>query len=320
MLTLLLGPDEYTREQHLRQTVSQAGAVRVDLDANSDTITADDLLAQDLFSPSRVVVVEHGAEQLLTETHIPAFVASANHICFVETQLDQRTKFAKTLMQDERIIKVLCNPPELHTLSAWVETYVKEHGGIITGPAAQRLLARLGYIDPLGGQAAALREPSLAALAIELDKALVYAAGESITPAIIEALVPDDRQVVTFAITDAIARKDKKNVVELLQAYYADTTEDETTKTITLAGLLAEQFRSALLVLSAQAARVSESELLAQTGWKSGRLFMVRKQATPFTIPKLKDVLAKLESLDVELKSSTMPPRVMLELIIAQMV
>lgn len=320
MLTLLLGPDEYTRERHIRQKVSQAAAVRIDLDASSARVTADDLLAQDLFSPSQVVVVEHGAEQLLTESNIPAFVASANHIFFVEEQLDQRTKFAKTLMQDERIQKVLCDPPELQSLAGWVEAFVKERGGNIAGPAVQRLLARLGYIDPLGGQAAALREPSLGVLAQELDKLRTYAGGEQITAAMVEQLVPDDRTVVTFAITDALSRKDKKSLVSLLDAYYGSTAEDETSQTIALAALLAEQLRSALLVLAATAERMPEQELLAQTGWKSGRLFMVKKQAAQFTIPKLKDALSKLESLDLELKSSTMPPRVMLELIVAQMV
>lgn len=294
--------------------------MRIDLDASSAHVTADDLLAQDLFSPSQVVVVEHGAEQLLTEEYIPAFVVSANHIFFVEEQLDQRTKFAKTLMQDERIQKVLCDPPELQSLAGWVEAYAKEHGGNIAGPAVQRLLSRLGYIDPLGGQAAALREPSLGVLAQELEKLLMYAGGEQITAAMVEQLVPDDRTVVTFAITDALSRKDKKSLVSLLDAYYGSTAEDETSQTIALAALLAEQLRSALLVLAATAERMPEQELLAQTGWKSGRLFMIKKQAAQFTIPKLKEALSKLESLDLELKSSTMPPRVMLELIVAQMV
>ncbi|MBP9686260.1 MAG: DNA polymerase III subunit delta [Candidatus Doudnabacteria bacterium] len=320
MLTLLVGPDEYSREAYIRQKVSQAGVGRVDLDADATHVTLDDLLGQDLFSPSQVLVVEQGAEQFLVENTIPLLVASANHILFVEPQLDQRTKFAKAVMQDDRITKVLCNPPDLAGLPAWVEQYVQTRSGAIAPQATQRLLGRLGYIDPLGGQAAALREPSLGVLAQELNKLLTYAGGEQISPAMVEQLVPDDRTVVTFAITDALARKDKKNLVSLLDAYYGAATEDETSQTIALAALLAEQLRAALIVISAAAERIPEQQLLAETGWKPGRLFMVKKQATQFTAAKLKDALAKLESLDVELKSSTMPPRVMMELIMVQMV
>jgi len=81
--------------------------------------------------------------------------------------------------------------------------------------------------------------------------------------------------------------------------------------------VLSEQFRSILLVLAAQAERVPDQKLLADTGWKSGRLFVVRKNAARFSPRSIMELLQKLSFLDTELKSTSTPPRVLLDLILA---
>ncbi|MCL5009174.1 MAG: hypothetical protein M1400_02420, partial [Patescibacteria group bacterium] len=55
------------------------------------------------------------------------------------------------------------------------------------------------------------------------------------------------------------------------------------------------------------------------TGWKPGRLFVVKKIASRFAAPKVWQTLFKLEALDTELKTSSTPPRVLLDLILSQL-
>ena len=319
MLYLLVGEDAYARDEYLQKQEKHLGLPRVDFVFADTTVTAELLVSQDLFAPAQMVVVFGGAEVLLTPEQILQFSAAQNHIFVVEAALDMRTKFAKTITADKHVQTVKFTSPDVATLPQWVVEYATKHGGSIRTPAAQTLLGRLGYIDPLGGSAAALREPSLGVLEQELQKLLTFANKAEITAATVAQLVPDDRQVVTFAITDAITQKNRVLLMELLGRYYNSSGEDDTTKTITLAALLAEQLRACLQVVAAQELRMRDEELLAQTGWKSGRLFMVKKQAAKLNKKLIKDTLSKLESLDLELKSSTMPPRVMLELIVVQM-
>ena len=58
---------------------------------------------------------------------------------------------------------------------------------------------------------------------------------------------------------------------------------------------------------------------LTTTGWKSGRLFVMKKAALRFAPKKIMETLQKLSSLDEELKTSQTPPKVLLDLIISQL-
>ena len=95
---------------------------------------------------------------------------------------------------------------------------------------------------------------------------------------------------------------------------------DTATKLLQLVALLAEQFRSLLLVKSCLEQRMPDKVVLEQTKWSSGRLFMAKKNAARFSTGVLRDVLQKLEFLDIEAKTSVAPTRVILDLILSQVV
>jgi DNA polymerase III delta subunit len=321
MLYLLHGSDDYSRSQYIHQLVSRTGLPRVDYSTENAPRSVDDLQVQDLFSGGQVIVLEGVAAKLLALDVIESLAKSANHIVFVETDLDRRTKVAKDLLADKRVQSQEFAVPGPEQLPKWVSERARELGAKIDDAATRFLLQRLGYIDPVGGLTMALREPSLLRLSQELSKLATYAADKSITVEMVRELVTDDRQVLTLSIADSLGRKNRKELYELLEGYYSDSgSEDETSRTLALVGLLADQFRSQLLVKDAVERRVPENQILSQTGWKSGRLFVVKRLAGNFTNQQLRDALSKLESLDIELKSTTTPPRVVLELILAQMV
>jgi DNA polymerase III delta subunit len=97
------------------------------------------------------------------------------------------------------------------------------------------------------------------------------------------------------------------------------TGADEKTAIIQLNALLSEQFRSIAVAQNFLEEGTSDEQALAQTSWKPGRLFIMKKTAGRFAQKKVLDFLKKLEHLDEELKTSSTPPRVLLDLIVAQL-
>ena len=69
---------------------------------------------------------------------------------------------------------------------------------------------------------------------------------------------------------------------------------------------------------SAQSIGMPDDIILEKTEWKSGRLFVMKKLSAPFQEKALVSLLTKLEALDVELKSSSVPPKVLVDLIVSQ--
>jgi len=59
--------------------------------------------------------------------------------------------------------------------------------------------------------------------------------------------------------------------------------------------------------------------LIKKSGWKSGRVYIMKKIASRFSSAKILETMKKLEALDEELKTSQTPPRVLLDMIVAQM-
>lgn len=321
MLYLLHGADDYSRNQFIRGLVNRTGLPRVDYSADNAPKGVDDLLVQDLFSGGQVIVLESLATGLLVENVVDALVASQNHIVFVEAELDKRTKLAKDLLADKRVEAKEFTVPQTRLLLGWVSQRAQELGGAIKEDATQLLLKRLGYIDPVGGLASTLRDPSLMRLSQEIAKLVMYAAGSTVSSDMVQELVSDDRQFLSLSIADSLGRKSRKELYELLEGYYADSgSEDATSRTLALVGLLAEQFRSQLLVKDAVERRIPDSQILTQTKWQPGRLYVTKRLSGSFTAKQLRDALSKLESLDIELKSTSLPSRVVLELILAQMV
>jgi DNA polymerase III delta subunit len=91
-------------------------------------------------------------------------------------------------------------------------------------------------------------------------------------------------------------------------------------KVLALNAVLSEQFRSIWTFQQAQKQGLSETELLSKTGWKAGKLYPLKRAAAKFSELEVEDILNKLELLDIEQKSTTLPSRVVLELVVSQLI
>ena len=154
----------------------------------------------------------------------------------------------------------------------------------------------------------------------EIRKLLAFAGNKEIREQEVAELVLENGEVDVFDLTNAIADNQKQKALALLHNFLKQQTgSDEKGTIIQLNALLSEQFRNVAMIQSFINSKTSESEILEQTGWKSGRLFVIKKVAARFPAKKVLETLNKLEALDLELKTSSTPPRVLLDLIVSQL-
>lgn len=321
MLYLWYGTNEYAREEQIRTLEKKTGLARVNFSASNPPASPETLLAQDLFSGGQIIVLEDLASAYLLTSLIDELASSVNHIIFVESSLDKRLKATKEFLTNAKISSQEFANPGLDQLPGWLVEQAKQRRGVLGPSEATALLQRLGLTPEVSGPVSAPKEVSLSRLTQELEKLLVYSNGEPVTLEAIEQLVPEEQVVIGLAVSDALARKDRKALYTALSRYYTQAEGgDDTTRTLQLVGLLAEQLRSLLLLQDALQRRMSEAEIVALTGWKPGRIFVLKKHVGGFRPDVLQSILTKLESLDLELKTTNTPARVVLELVLAQVV
>lgn len=258
-----------------------------------------------------MVVFDHAWKQLDPEQLLENFADNNNATVFiVEESLDKRKKVNVEFQKDKRVT-VIQNDSPIGTKAAsdWVLNYAKQNNFNIE-PAASLALARALLVD---------EDSSLDVMRAqnELEKLKQYSAEDLITEKAVELLVEPITGVDVFELLNAIATKNRKQALSLLQNYFATETADEKANAIKVVALLSDQFRSLLIALDFTARHLPDAEILKLTGWKSGRLFIMKKLSKNFSIKQVSSALAKLGNLDRELKTGSMPPHVVLDLIIA---
>lgn len=310
MITLLLGTDSLAKKQYIDDRAKQLAA-EIEVFTDATNLDFSRLFEPQLFGASKLIVLDHIWKQLDIEKMLEQVGSNATAQLFLlEDTLDKRVNVNKEFLKDSRVTVIEKNAPVgLGESVVWIRQFAKVNNINIDATVATKL-------------ANSILSDELATLSVlrtqnELTKLKSYANGEAITVAMVEDLVESTTSIDVFALTNAIAAKNKKLALQLLNEYFENESGDEKANAIKVTALLSEQFRSLLIALDSQTRRLAEAEVLAMTGWKSGRLYIMNKTARNFTIPQVKQSLGKLENLDRELKTGSMPPHVVLDLIIA---
>lgn len=306
MLTLLLGEDIYAKQAYLDQQLAKADGELQKHQIGEDLPKLCNLGGASLFGGQAV----HVFVDLLREYDLPeleAVVDGTAQIYFWEDSLDKRLTKTKQLYKIANVKEFPA--PSKEQATKWITTHADELGINIQPSAATLLAQRL-----IGENKLVL--PVVAAHH-ELLKLSSFAGESTITTAMVEELTPQDLAVDLFTLLDLIGNKNKPAAVRMLQQYYDGSSEDEKALTIRLVALLSDQFRSLLIAQDLLAQGLSDQAILQATGWKSGRLFVMKKIGRNFSAIQLSSALTKLYNLDKELKSSTLPPRAIIDMIVA---
>ncbi len=323
MLSLLLGPDDFSKLSYV-ESLAQNGGQTVFF-GDQEIPDPENLSQQDLFSQPKVFVLRNLINNYRKPEIAQKFVTSKNQVVFIEEKLDKRLAENKQLLANKNITVKQFNLPHGRELNDWLANRVKFYRGKIAAEAVEALAAHLGRDNgketKFGGKVVEAEEVyNLWQADNEVKKLVSFADGGEITATDVKALVSENGEVDAFDLTNAIADNKRQEALELLQKFLsAQAGSDEKGAVIQLNALLAEQFRSVAVVQDFLARNTPEGKILEATGWKSGRLFIMKKVAARFPAKKILELLRKLEALDTELKTSQTPPKVLLDLIVSQL-
>lgn len=355
MIHILLGPDDYSKKSFIAALVNpvrddDAGKLAStfmspDLsppasftafsngvkDQSADLVVyhQDDelpgalrLTETDLFSRRKVFVFDGVMPEL--QDKLEDLITSKNSIVISVESLDKRKKENKDLLANKDIIVKEFNLPHGMELNKWIENRVGELGGKIAKPAVDELAVRLGRDNAkeikVAGKVISTGEVySLWQADSEIKKLMAYAQGRQIEIEDVQAIVPENLEVDAFEIINAISEGKKSQALNLMQKFLrADSASDEKTAVIHLNALLSDQMRSLAITQDFIKSKISDTEIIKRTAWKSGRLYIMKKLAGRLRPQKVLTTLPKLEALDEELKTSQTSPRVLLDMILAQ--
>jgi DNA polymerase III delta subunit len=322
MLYIFLGPDDYTKKQEIKTLVKNKGADLVVYEKSEDLPQVATLLETDLFSKPKVFVLE----SFMPDIHqiLDQLLQSQNFIIISINALDKRKTENKALLANPKIITKQFNLPHKQELNQWIAERVKALGGSISNSAVEELAVRLGRDNfketKYGGKIVEITEVyNLWQVNNEIEKLIAYAGSKTITEVDVQLLIEANLEIDAFEITNAIGEGNKSLTLALMAKFIGGENEtEEKSGIIHLNALLAEQMRNLLLIQNCIENQYSDTQILDLTGWKSGRIFILKKLAQKIKPAKILGILPKFEALDEELKTSQTPPRVLWDLIVAQ--
>ncbi|MBI3231840.1 MAG: hypothetical protein HYZ51_02040 [Candidatus Doudnabacteria bacterium] len=322
MLYMLLGPDDYSKKIFITALVEDKGADLVAYHQDEEIPQVSRLIETDLFAKAKVFVFEGilpeiggWAEKLAT---------SQNQVIISIDKIDKRKKENKDLFSQKGIEIKEFNLPHNLELNKWLEQRVKELEGVMSKPAIEELAVRLGRDNAketkVAGKVVSQEEIyNLWQAESEIKKLIMYARGRRIELEDISSIVPQNLEVDVFEIINAIGEDKKQLALDLMQKFLqAVSSSDEKSAVIQLNALLSEQMRSLAIMQDFLKTKTPDDKIAKTTGWKSGRVYVMKKVASRLSPLKVLETMKKLEALDEELKTSQTPPRVLLDLIVAQ--
>lgn len=317
MIRIFSGTDTFTKEQELRSLAKMVGAEIFRITENGPFPRLEDLNGKALFGPPQIYVFDNSIAKSGFLEKSEQLLSTKAEIVILENALPKKTVSFAQLAKDDSVETKVFDAPEASNIPTWVRERAKFYNTSISTSAVALL------IESLVPEPAAFWEKPTADLMLidhEIQKLVAYCDGKEISQEAVENLVKKNSSVDVWHVINAIAEKNSKKVFAVLDKFMAenDSTGDDKAKLIMLNALLADQFRNILMMQDFQASFVPDLEVLKQTGWKSGRLYQLKKVCSRFTQDKVRIILKRLEDLDIELKTSSTPARPIMDLILAQ--
>lgn len=321
MLYLLLGPERFLHKDFISSLADKFSAPVMVIEGDDVLPDKAELSSQDLFATQKIFVISEGFSKRDMLNFTDELKVSKNHIVILEDKLDRRKTETATIIKDPEVVVIDCVTPDGAGLVKWIEQRAKKYDTSFEVGAARYLLSTLGQQEVKNFKVPVQSQINLWQLANEVEKLATYVNRSKITKKAIGELVKTQVPTEVWDIVNALADKNAQKLFFSLELFFGtlDGT-DEKSKVIQCTALLSEQFRSIALVQCMLSQMVTDDIILEKTGWKSGRLFMVKKTSVRFTTKVVFEFLTKLEALDLELKTSSTPPRALLDLIITQAV
>jgi DNA polymerase III delta subunit len=313
MLYILTGPNISKKRSFVKQLAEKEGAQIIHL-ISFDVDTLNRINTPDLFGKGEVWEVTP-EDDMWTEW-VDSLAVSKAVVCVIVSSLDARKKSTKVLLETKGVIAQDFPTPTPGILQRYITDILKSKGVTFDATLPLALIQRCGLTEDLEKVPGSVQEVRLLRLQSVLSQLQTYGSTNPLTVEVLDTFIGNLAEVMVYDLVNAIAEKKLASVYSLLDAWLGQTFGDDKPQIIQLTAALSDQLRNIWLVQ--EWGNRPEAELLAATEWKKGRVFVLRNLSRRFSPAVLRSTLDKLVELDKELKTSDMPPRAMLELILVQ--
>ena len=309
----------------------------------------ESLESQGLFAKKKLVILRNFLDDLenYPETREYLEKASANlspdiTLAFAQTEsCDKRLSFFRFLQKKAQVKEF--SSPTGKALEAWIKKRLLAGGFEIREEALESFLEKLGldynlwqienelgklmlYPAPEGHGCKAVDAWSKKCEANSPDATRdvtsewcgVYGdkkaqGGKTVTKKMVQQIVPTTVSQSVFDLTNAIAEGRIPDALWLLEQFLkGSSAADSKKEIIQIVGALASQIRSLILVQDFK--NQSPEEIAKILGWKEGRVWINLKLAKKFSKERLLKLLFDLKAIDLRLKTSEEPPKLLLTL------
>lgn len=320
MFYIFHGQDDFSAQEALAKIRHAIGAPDM-LDLNTaavdgKTATVSDIInainALPFLSPKRLVIVSGFLSRLgrnkndadVAETLISALknMPETTELVFWDmVELKKNHPVLKFGMVHKNCVHYF-GVPQKQTLPKWIEKRVQQKGGKMEFQAGQALSNVVG--------------DDLRALDNEIEKLLLYV-GDSrpVTLADVALLCPYTADSETFAMANAIGRRDTRSALDQLHK----RLEEGQNPLAILAGI-ASQFRGLLEVKSMAEAGLTPAQIAREKGWRSDYAAKMRlKEARNFSTERLVQIFGILRDTDVAIKTGEIEQTLALDTLISRL-
>ncbi|GAC1414537.1 MAG: DNA polymerase III subunit delta [Candidatus Doudnabacteria bacterium] len=311
---LLLGSDDFLKKEYIKDLVAKE---KLEVCSFFETDQPDNVIRAatdiNLFGGKKLIkVYNFFSKGLADQNFLEKLFLNSNIVIFLEDKLDKRKAETKKILANKNLKVLEFNTPIGLDFRKWLENRIIFYNLKLSGKSLELFLQRIGF--GIGEYGPPLY--SLWQVDSELQKLKAFSGEGLLTEQNISDLISEKLEENVFVITNAIGDKNRALTIKTLTDYMDHLVGDEKAKVISLSGLLAEQFRSMLIIQDMFQSNISEKEISAATGYSPGRVFIYKKLSGNFPPTKLKEALVKLELLDGEVKTSSGPATLQLLMII----
>ena len=230
--------------------------------------------------------------------------AETSVVIFVAGELDKRRKIAKLLLEKTTAIEFAEFKDD--EMLAWAKTKLKEFGSEADDRALRHLVGLVGN--------------NVRRLLNELKKLSVAALPDArITYKLVEALVPNSREISNFDLTDSLLANNKTRALQILKKILDDGAEP-----LMLLGLIASNFRRLFMSKELMRQGVERREVARIMRLPYGKQEDFLATARRIETEKLTGIMRRISETDVRIKTSvggggTAGSRLQIEMLVCEL-
>jgi DNA polymerase-3 subunit delta len=300
MIKLLYGKDSYGIGQELEKETASGAELYV-FEEGSPIELASNLITQSFFNTKRLFVIKNLLPKLDVKSEKSVIRSLENlppdtSVIFTEEKQPTKSKL-HDFIKKEGEVRSFDDQKNIN-LVAYIKKRVLDAGGEIAPLAAERLASYVG--------------PDFWQLNNEIDKLVLYKRGENETETIdtadVDLLVRANFEAKIFTLMDAVASKNVRRSVELLNSFL-ESGENE----IYILTMIEKQFQN--IAMAKFENNISEAAFAKRAGIHPYVAKKSLQQARNFEKVEIISMYQRLMDADLKLKSGFEPKQVLLRVL-----